>query len=204
MTCIIPTITPKLSDSWLCSCSWFVFVYVLVFLLKKEYIRRIKLNRYVALVMGLIIYGILVYITYLGLHIRSDNVILNNMGQLSFQYLMDFKSLPNLLVALCVFYFFIRIDIGSNSFINGLARPAFSVYIIHQAPALIPIIWHDIYHANEWLSSNYFVLFSIAVVLSVYIACWIADYLRVRLVERIWEKTVFYKKISEKIDGLYA
>ncbi len=45
------------------------------------------------------------------------------------------KSLPNFVIAYCVFVVFLRLRIGHVKWINFLARSVFSVYVIHQIPA---------------------------------------------------------------------
>ncbi len=45
------------------------------------------------------------------------------------------KSLPNFIIAYCVFVVFLRLRIGHSKWINFLARSVFSVYVIHQMPA---------------------------------------------------------------------
>ena len=48
------------------------------------------------------------------------------------QFLQDYKALPNLLIAFCVFRFFLGLEIGSRRWINFFSTSTLAVYIVHQ------------------------------------------------------------------------
>lgn len=153
-------------------CCWFVYVYLAVgwlkILLQSEYgdfVRR-RWVRWICLTGGLSIYVALVFARY-----RFPGAF----STWATQCLMDFKTMPNFLSAVSVFLFFVYWPLGSIKWINRLAKPAFTVYVIHQIPALIPFIWTKICLVEYWQDSPLWWLMALGVVLGVYaIGCLLA------------------------------
>ncbi len=168
-----------LPDEQMCytiDCCWFVYVYWTVGWMKRVlsdkrivvYWERPWLG-WSCLTTGLAIYAGLVFLRG---HVTGF------VADWSDQCLRDFKTLPNFVSAILVFAFFIRCDIGSVSWINQLAKPAFAVYVIHQTPAFFPFLWSRICRVETWQSSPWWWALAIGVVIAVYCAGWLLELLR--------------------------
>ena len=151
--------------------------------------------------MGLVIYSVLVLLSYFGLHIHSDNHILNLFGRTAFQWLMDFKSVPNAFIAIAVFYFFLHTKIKNSRAINYAARPAFAVYIVHQSPVIWPWLWTGLFQTNEWTLTRWFIPMSIITVIAVYVGASLIDTVRAYLFENKWLESRFCSALSRKLDN---
>ena len=179
---------PDAQDTYICHFLWFIYVFILIGYLKKHLgIENIKNKNlpYIALLVGIIIYSALV-----GGIAWEDN--LGKLGavgcRLSTQYLMDFKTLPNFIASILIFYFFLHLDIGSKGWINFLAKSSFAVYVIHQTPAFYPMLWTKLCRAESWLNSSYYLLYVVVVVLAIYIFGVVVDSLRRVIIRTIITK----------------
>lgn len=54
------------------------------------------------------------------------------------------NSVPSLLCAISLLYYFKNLNIGSNKIINTLAASSLGIYIIHQVPLFYPVLWNQI------------------------------------------------------------
>jgi len=64
-------------------------------------------------------------------------------------WLQNIKALPSLAIALFVFAFFLKLDIGTVRWINLAARSVFATYIIHQIPAFFHFEWFRIFRSDD-------------------------------------------------------
>ena len=114
-------------------------------------------------------------------------------GGKAMQYLEYYRtalcSAPNLLCALAFFFWFKNLNIGSLRAVNTVASATLGVYIIHQTPAVIGILWNGIFHAAEHPGSAGYALF---VIVTVFVACTGIDLLRSRLLIRRLEQTRWF------------
>jgi len=197
--------TSKFMDSYLCNVFGFAYVYLLTGFYKLKLHKKMN-GRYknVGLFIALCLYVILTAIKWFSLINIDSGSLYRYINIIATQYLSDFKSLPNLIIAAGLFYFFACIDIGSNKMINTISKSAFGVYIIHQTPAFIAVLWNEIFSVPNWLSSEYFILFSLVTVILVYLGGMVIDSIREIIFEKIWTKSKVYYKLSDKLDRVLS
>lgn len=121
------------------------------------------------------------------------------------QYLEYYRtalcSAPNLLCALAFFFFFKNLAIGTLPVINTVASATLGVYIIHQTPAVMGLLWNGIFHASQHPGSAGYALFVIA---GVFVACTAIDLVRSRLLIRRLEAFRWFLALCRKGDDLAA
>lgn len=121
------------------------------------------------------------------------------------QYLEYYRtalcSAPNLLCALAIFFFFKKLNIGSLPAVNGVASATLGVYIIHQTPAVMGLLWNGIFQSAQHPGSAGYALFVIA---CVFAAGTVIDLLRSRLLIRRLEASRWFLALCRKGDDLAA
>lgn len=152
------------SYNWLECLGWFVFVYLSVGYYRFYVEEKINYDKWLVLFIGVVGYCLLFVI--------SDIMHSHVTGRIAMRFLVDFRTIPNFGISAMVFYFFSRLNIGYCRFINDLAKGAFSVYIYHQVPAIIPIIWDKLwilFFVDKALP-EYFMKYSVFTIVLTYIA----------------------------------
>lgn len=195
----------KYDCAYYASIVWFCFLYLVVGYLKK-YPLKILNNKWLCFGGACVIYFVVVLGYILGTAFGNSagyGKILGIIGSLCSQYLDDFKALPAFLCSIFIFFFFKNINIGSNKIINTIAASTFGVYIIHQVPAFYNYLWKNIWHSKEWLSSVYFPIYSVVVIVGTFLVALLIDKIRLRWLEPLLIKSKLYKFLCNKIDGLY-
>ena len=147
------------------------------------------INKWVVLFIGIFLYLSLAYGEFKNISIAK-------------QYIDDYKSIPNFLISLCFFYFFININLGNIKIINKIAVSAFSVYIVHQTPNLYQIIWNDMYFVTYWQKSEWLIGYCIGVSLLTYGWISIVDCLR-RYLQPIITNSFIFMKFSNRMNQSY-
>lgn len=197
----IVSTTSKFMDTFLCNVFGFVYIYVLVGYYKFHFHIKGKLWKYkkTIFIVSWMFYLLLVTIKWYSFTGGNSITSLGYIYKILTQYLSDYKSLPNLFISSATFYYFINLNMGSIKIINKIAESAFGVYIIHQTPAFITVLWNDIFKVGLWVNSKYFVLLSVLTVVLVYIGGSLIDHLRVRFIERPWVNCRVYTILSNKL-----
>lgn len=185
-------------DHFVDAYAFFIYTFLVMGYYKKYLINKITINHYLTLFIGLIIYIILIIILYFS--ILYDKDVLIKVVRL---FLGDYKTIPNLLISISIFYFFQKLDIGKIKFINFMARSAFAVYLIHQVEAFYPYMWKNIFRCDVGLQSNYFIMYMIGVVVSVYVLASIIDYFRIKYIESKYMSSKIFRKIELNLNKIY-
>ena len=193
--------TSKFMDTFLCNVFGFVYLYVLIGYYKIHLHSKDGFTKYKKqmFLVSWLIYLIYVTIKWYSITVADSNLLFEYIYKILTQYLSDFKSLPNLFISCTTFYYFANLNLGSNKVINKMAESTFAVYIIHQTPAFINVLWNDIFKVSLWINSKYFILFSILTVFLIYGGGSLIDTLRIRLVERRWINSLIFIKLSDKL-----
>ena len=103
-------------------------------------------------------------------------------------YRASIKSLPNFAIAYCVFVFFLRLRLGNVKWINKLAQSVFSVYVIHQIPALGNWHWGMALRYLQPLSGDSSLAIAVNFLVSssaLFVFCFAVDQLRIIIVDSI-------------------
>lgn len=121
--------------------------------------------------------------TYLGIILNSKTILDN-------RYFYRALNSP-IVVVICIelFMFFLKLNIKYNKGINRIAGCTFGVYLLHSNRLV------DTYLANLfpiYQESNTYLVFiySVVSVVMIYAVCSIIDYIRKKLIERIWIKII--------------
>lgn len=182
-----------IEDYWLDTFSWFCFSYLLIGYYKIYMFDKLQYSPNKILLLGIVIYTTLVCMTFYG----------GIIGKFASLYLGDYKSVPNLIISLSLFYYFQHLDIGYSKIVNLVASGAFSVYIFHQTPAFIHVLWFDIFKCERGFYSIGPVKYMLCVTFLVYLIALILDILRRKYVEPIIMKSKLYLQLERKINEFY-
>lgn len=190
----------EMMDTFFCALTWFVYCYFLIKYYKKYLYQKIKCEN-ICLFTSILLYIVLVsirLISYFG-----EGPIYHLLGKISTQYLMDYKSIPNVLCSIGIFIFFSKLEIGSRRCINEVARNTLDIYMIHQCPTLIPILWTDIFKSRVWERSGNFIFIFIFVLIMVYLLGSVIGRIRTKLLEPAWIRSNLYQYLCLKLENLY-
>ena len=83
-------------------------------------------------------------------------------------------------ISVCLFIFFkhLKIDIP---LINLISSCTLGVYLIHENKILRPVIWQNIFKNASYQDSPYLIIYSVFVIVCVYISCVIIELLRQKI-----------------------
>lgn len=197
---IIPiTSISGFADTWLVVISWFIYMYILVGYYKRYIYGKIHMNRYFVLAIGGGFYTFLA----LGKMICYNNHGINPLFFYGYKifslWIIDYKAIPNLFCAYCIFYFTISGKVKKNAIINFLAEGTFAVYIVHQIPAMESYLWNGILHCSDWGESKYFIPYSLIVIAGIEIIVALLDQIRVRGPEKLWMKSKLFFLLKNRM-----
>ncbi|MBB5226580.1 hypothetical protein DYE50_06345 [Treponema ruminis] len=190
------TVYPKSMDTAMCNFSWFLFIYLFMGYYKLYVHENFYFNKYLALLIGITLYvGLVTVYAFTQGFLQKQ----------ALRFLFDFKTIPNFLICLCVFYFFSHIDIGSLSWLNSIAKGTLAVYLIHQHCAFKDYLWHNIFHCDLWIKSDneFFPLQTLLLVISLFFIACIIDFIRRFFIEPNWIKSKLFTFLEMQIEKLY-
>lgn len=96
----------------------------------------------------------------------------------------DYNQLPVVLIAVSLFLFFKNIEIKNNKYINMIAATTFGIYLIHDNNFIRSFLWIDLFKNNEVATKNYFIIYSIVIIIFVLIVCFLIELIRNRMIEK--------------------
>lgn len=128
----------------------------------------------------------------IGLLVTLSSAELITVGSFDHTFLSDYiyhfykmNSILVLIIAVAMCLFFNQIKIRSM-FINIAASTSFGVYLIHDHSGISAFLWKSIFHVSDYQYSYYLIPYSLLVILSAYIMCFIIDYIRMKTIEKKW------------------
>lgn len=201
--CVTATISDY--DNRFTAFVWFVFVYIFIFWYKSDSI-RLFINAPINLILGCFGAIILGFFSALELMLGNDGSIISTISSVAAQWLHDYKSLPCFLISLLLFEGFLHLNIRTNWLINLLGKSTLSVYIVHQTPAFIPVIWNVIFHLNDYLKADVvtFASYSLFVTFMTFITISILDILRLKTLHNFWKQSHLHLSIIKLINKVYS
>ena len=191
------TYRPGVMDTWYCAMVYFAFVYIVIWFFKKGVV-KLQFGRLKMLLVSLTIYATLVFFA------NYEGSWAHQLKIMSVQYLYDYKSLPNVIIAICVFLLFISLKLGHNRAVNAVASVSFGVYVISQVPGFRDYLWKDIILIEKWGYSHNFDLYFVVAVILIYTFCGFMDYIRRSLVESRFVETNIAKRIIGYMNDIYG
>lgn len=198
--CVISTLSGFM-DTFLDGLLWFIYLFLLVGYYKK-YGAQNKIRKEYFLLAALGIYCGLVLFGLAGAY--TENRVVGLLSRVSFQYLADYKSIPNVLCAFCLFIYFTKLEMKVSRPINAAASSAFAVYCIHQVPVFYNILWFSVFRIQAWYASPLFIPWMLAAALLLYAACHVIDLARRKWIEPLWARSTVFRFLEKKINALCA
>lgn len=174
---IIPTIT---NQSFQCNdLLWFIYLYSLAAYFR---IYGIKPNTkarnfiFISAATFLLTFFLTVLFDILG----TKTAIFRNHTT----FLFDMEKLPILLIAVFGFLGFSKISIGQNKVINLISITTFDIYLIHDNRYVRSFLWKDLFRNAMYSCSNIFIIYSVFVILIVFVCCFAIGFLRIHFIEK--------------------
>lgn len=106
------------------------------------------------------------------------------------KYFLERHRIPMVLLSICLFIGFTKINIGKQKIINLLSSATFGVYLIHDDPITRVWLWQKAFKNNQFLDSPYLILYAILVVAVVYAAATIIELIRQNTLQKWYSPTV--------------
>lgn len=197
----VSTILSNNATGFLCDTIWFGAVYLLIGFIKK-YPPKLKINKNTLFFIGWGGYSILAIIKYYVSVTDDKNLIYKILDRAVGFYQGDIKTVPNFLIAFCIFYWVINLRERHSKIINFMSASTFSVYIIHQVPVFYPFMWANIFMAEKWLPEHS-VIYALIVTVIVFVACSLIDFPRRKFIEPAVSKSKPFRWAEKKIDNIF-
>lgn len=193
----------RTEDMWLDIISWFIFVYLFIGWYKQY--GNLSLNKWLILGLGIGCYVLLVTVTAYSQLYEANSYIFKFIAKAGTAFLSDYKTFPNLLIAMCIFYFFQHLSLKTSRVINFLATGSLTAYVFHQTPAFINVLWFGIFRSDVVFSNySYRILYLPTVVIMTYLLALLLETLRRRFLEEKMLNCRFAKFVEVKIDRFYC
>lgn len=111
----------------------------------------------------------------------------NNAREIRFGQM---QMLPCILLSISVFLLFKNLRIKNSNIINFLANGVFGVYLIHEHFLVRSLLWNQLFkNAEHYYSKNLF-LYTLSVVVIVFLCCEIIEQLRIYLLEKHYMRLI--------------
>lgn len=113
------------------------------------------------------------------------------------------SSIPILIISICLLLLFLKLNIKNSCKINIVSSATFGVYLIHDHNLVRINLWGKIFKNAKYSYSSYLIVYSIAVVLLVFVICTAIELVRKYLIENRYMNMIdsFITRISKKIDA---
>ena len=132
--------------------------------------------------------------------------VLQTKMQVGFFFMSDCNKFFAVTVAVCSFLWFKNMNIKYSKVINSFGAATFGVLLIHaNSDAMRQWLWKDVVNAPAHFPLPLFqlILFSLGVVLTIFIVCNLIDQLRIATVEK-WFFNWYDRKLSAKADAFVS
>ena len=122
-----------------------------------------------------------------------------SVDNLSGWFFYDMRHFSILLISLSLFVGFLRIKPFCNRIINVVASGVFGVYLIHDDPNIRMFLWTNISRAVDYQESGFLFLYSVFVIVSVFVICCMIELVRKYTIERLYINPLY--TLSDKINN---
>lgn len=127
------------------------------------------------------------------------------LGNVAFYFVADSNKILAVAVAVCSFLWFKNLNTKYNKIINAFGAGTFGVLLIHaNSDAMRHWLWKDMVDVvghYQMLATGELVLYSIGVVLAIFIICNLIDQFRIATIEK-WFLRWYDNNVSAKADAL--
>ena len=102
-------------------------------------------------------------------------------------FVSDSNKVLAILASVSFFCLFKSLKIGHIKLINTLAASTFGILLIHaSSDTMRNWLWNDVMHAADAYSQRLFPLYAFGAVLSVYLTCFVLDFARKQLLNKVF------------------
>lgn len=122
------------------------------------------------------------------------------------RYFLERHKIPVVLLSICLFIGFTKINIGKRKIINLLSSATFGVYLIHDAPIMRVWLWEKIFKNNQFLDSPYLIGYAILVTVVVYTCATVIELIRQNTLEKLYAPSVsrFGDSLQDKLEKVLS
>lgn len=187
---------------------YFSFLYLLVGYFRNygKSIKLLNLNKYIYLLVSVLIYTCLIVFFFVIKYNLSNISFIRNLDNsinLSSYFISRYHTLPALICSISLMLFFTKLKNYSNKYINFASMGVFATYIIHQTPAFAKFMWYEIFKVQLWQTSNYYLVFYIFTVLIILFSGMIIGIIYKTKIEKYISNLKIYKVFEQKLNKFY-
>jgi len=99
-------------------------------------------------------------------------------------------------------FFLFRSFHFSSPAINRIARNTLGIYVLHQVPYLVPVMW-SWFHIEKWRESPLFLPCELGVIAAIFTGCWLIDCLREWMMSPVY-RTAWMQRFLSKADSPFT
>ncbi len=185
---------------------WFIYVYIFMGYYR-AYLELLPsfLSRKKWIITAISIYTILIGINWLTRIGNGGGLykFLEIAQPWAYQYLMDYKSIPNFVIAFSIFLIFKNTTISQNKLINYFSTSTLAVYIVHQVPVFYNFMWNNIFCAGLFINSIYWPVYMLIVIGYLFLVITLVDKLRIQFIETPFFNLKLVNNLCLKLDRYY-
>lgn len=194
---------PDAQNGYLVDSVWFLFVYIWVGYYKHTLFKKGK-NKLVYIWMGAGLYILMASIYWISKSLDINIAGMHLVEELSGQYLMDIKTIPNFICAVFIFQGIVSLKEKQIKIINTISKYSFSAYLFHQVPAFYMVLWNKVFIAQDFIGRAWSCLYVICVSIIVYLFAFVIDTIRKNTAEWLFLNTRIYKSSCKLLNKLYG
>lgn len=112
----------------------------------------------------------------------------------------DYITIFNLVASISLFIIFKNIKVKKSNFLDLLSTYTFAIYIIHENPLISKFIYRNIFKSNLFWNNNLMIIHLIGTVLGIFLMCIIIEFMRRKLLGKIFDDQIDKIKIKISCD----
>ena len=223
LICLIPTFTLRNDYFFLGEEIWFMLLYLLTGYLKRSlrgdypgertwegrFLSRLIIRRAgiayllsAACYLSLFFFGLFVSDVLLPAFPALSAGLKDGLN-LAF-YFVNMNMLPAFLCALFLFEGVLGSRVRYSRFINFLGRKTFTVYILHQIPALLPSIWLLLFRTGSWGASPFSPFFTALIPAALFAAAIVLDFVYAEPLLSVLARSGFYRRAERWMQSFFG
>lgn len=170
---VVPTITTK-PEYYSSTLLWFIYLFCTGAYLK-SFLHARHLSNFKTFLTLCATWSFLGFLIWLAdINNRASTFI----GYIDWFTFANMTSIFSLVIAICCFILFKQWNLSYKPWVNNVATAMLGVYLIHESPIVYPWLWSSVFNVREHLSSDWYSLYALIVISTVFIVCTLMDLLR--------------------------
>ncbi|PLS27443.1 symporter [Bifidobacterium anseris] len=154
----------------------FGFIYIFIVLsCYKLYLKKMNTKQLWTLLGAGVAIGVIGYLVKYGAMLSTSGSVQATISN-KYTPFSDF-SLPTLMIGIPIFLLFDRMHFYNRP-INFIAKSAFAIYLITEYPPMRSLLWSTWFNLKDIYGKPFMLLHVIGVLLGVYVACTLCDFVR--------------------------